>query len=310
MLRNFRQSRKGGKQEDWKLYGIAGHPLAHSLSPAMQESAFGACGIRAFYLVLDFQPAGFRRVLRRLGKLPLSGFNVTVPYKEAVLPYLDLVSEEARRIGAVNTVYRKGRRWLGTNTDVSGFVRSLAEEGKFRIRGSRVLVLGAGGACRAVIYGLARQGAAFIALANRRPERAARLVREFRKIFPRTHFESGPLAASFLKPQLENCSLAVNATSLGMKASDPELFPRAWIPRKKTGPKLFMDLIYSPRETRFLRGARLRGHRTLNGVGMLVGQGAKAFEIWTGCKAPVSVMRRALETALDTRERNLRKKGS
>ena len=135
----------------FKLYGIFGYPLSHTLSPAMHEAAFRKLGIDANYIVLELIPEAFKKLMRKASRLSLSGFNVTVPYKETVMPFLDEVHPEARAIGAVNTVYRKGKRWIGTNTDMEGFLMALMKDGGFRPRGKRAVILGAGGAARAVV---------------------------------------------------------------------------------------------------------------------------------------------------------------
>ena len=294
---------------DFKLYGIFGFPLGHTLSPAMQEAAFKAVGIKAFYLPFEVRPAEFRRLVRNRRRLLLDGFNVTVPYKERALG-LDRVSPEARAIGAVNTVVKRKNRWLGFNTDAAGFIAALEKDGKFRVRGKRVLVLGAGGSARAVIYALAKRGAKQILVANRTVSRARKIIRDFKEMFPRIQFSVQSLRAPrsgakqshpkrLLRPAAFSGSsrndglgvdLVVNATSVGLKPGDramiqPKLFPR------KT---LFVDLIYRPAETRLLKLARKSGRRTMNGLGMLLYQGAEAFRLWTGKKAPVGVMRKAL----------------
>ncbi len=289
--------------ENLRLFGIFGNPLAHTLSPVMQEAAFERIGWKANYLAFDFSPRDFHEAMTGLSRFPLEGFNLTVPYKQTVMPYLDALTPEARAVGAVNTVFRQGRRWIGANTDVHGFLTSLQEEGEFMPRGKKILVLGAGGAARAVVYGLASRGAGKIRIAARRKGRAAPIVRDFRKAFPKMVFEilEGPFEK--LKPAFQDSDLVVNATPAGLKKG-PSPVPGNVIPGK--GKKiLFFDLIYDPTPTSFLKAAAQKGHRTLGGLGMLLFQGAKAFEYWTGKKAPVREMRRALEEAL--KERRFRK---
>ncbi len=292
------------KDTPFELYGIFGDPLSHSLSPAMQEKAFSLSGRKAFYLVLELGSQNFKTAMKKLKALPLEGFNVTIPYKESVMSFLDEISPEAAKIGAVNTVYRRGRRWLGTNTDVYGFLEALKQEGRFQIRGKRALVLGAGGAARAAVYGLAKSGAKEILIFNRHAERARLLAKQFQKLFPGVPLKGSSLENTCLAECLEASDLVVNSTSLGLKPGDPAVLPEKIIPKAYGGRrKLFYDLIYSPAKTTLLRQAEKKGHRTLNGVGMLVYQGARAFECWTGKKAPVFEMREALVQALDERER-------
>ena len=258
----------------------------------MQEAAFQAAGLKAFYLPFEVRREEFHRLMRHSRSLVLDGFNVTVPYKEEVLHYLDSVSPSAKAIGAVNTVVRRGRRWVGFNTDETGFIASLEKEARFHPRGKTALILGAGGSARAAAHGLARRGARRIVVANRTLERAKGMVSSFRKIFPRVQWEYGKL--NHAAEDAEEIDLVVNATSVGLKPSDRALVSPKAFPKKA----LFVDLIYNPCETQFLRIARQTGHPTLNGLGMLVYQGAEAFRWWTGRKAPVAVMRTELKKGL------------
>ena len=291
---------------EFRLYGIFGNPLSHTLSPAMQEAAFTALGLKAYYLALELGPASLKKVMRGLHRLTLDGFNVTVPYKEAVLHSMDRLTPEARAVGAVNTAFRRGKRWTGANTDVSGFLAALQKDARFYPRGKNILIFGAGGGARAAAYGLAKKGAKEIVIAARRGKRARKIVKDFKSIFPATVFKYTSLSLT-LSPKgrgkgegaLDGADLIVNATSVGLKPSDASLIPPGRIP-KAAGRrrKLFFDLVYRPAKTRFLKSAAQRGHKTLNGLGMLLYQGAKAFELWTGKRAPVPVMRKALHQAL------------
>ncbi len=263
----------------------------------MQEAAFSRLGLKAFYLAFEFNPSEFTRALRGLGHFLLDGFNVTVPYKEKVIPFLDRLSPEAKAVGAVNTVYREGRKWVGTNTDIYGFLTALRRAG-FNPKNKKVLMLGAGGAARAAVYGLASQGASEIRIANRRPERARKTARDFQIFFPKAAFTILPLSDERLKNSLKEMDLVVNATSVGLAPGDPVLVSKGLIPKATRRKRiLFFDLIYS-RRTSFLKAARSRGHKTLGGLTMLLYQGANALELWTGRKAPVDVMRRTLIQSL------------
>ncbi len=264
----------------------------------MHEAAFSKLGIEAHYLVLELAPPAFKKLMARNSKLLLSGFNVTVPYKETVLKYLDAVRPEARAIGAVNTVYRRGKRWVGTNTDMEGFLMALMKDGKFRPAGKKAVVLGAGGAARAVVYGLSRERVKEVLIADCFPEKAGKIARDMRKVFPRVLYRAVEAGIPLIKDAVKKADIITNATPLGLKKKDPRVIPEDWIPEGRSGKKVFMDLIYNPAETPFLKTARRKGHRTLNGLGMLLYQGARAFEHWTGRKAPVVVMRQALFQAL------------
>jgi len=296
---NLLSEKKRCQDKVFQLYGIFGCPLSHTLSPAMHEAAFRKFGIEAHYIVLELIPAAFKKLMSRSAKISLSGFNVTVPYKEVVMKYLDEVRPEARAIGAVNTVYRKGTKWVGTNTDMEGFLLALMKDGGFRPSGKRALILGAGGAARAVIYGLSREGIREVVIADCFPEKARKILADMKKLFPRVIYHAAVAGTPEVKEALQKADVIMNATPLGLKPQDPLVVPAAWIPRAGAGKKFFMDLIYNPAMTPFLKIAKKKGHRTLNGLGMLLYQGARALEYWTGRRAPVDVMRQALLQALN-----------
>ncbi|MBI1977920.1 MAG: shikimate dehydrogenase [Candidatus Omnitrophica bacterium] len=284
-----------------KVYGIFGYPLGHTVSPAIQNSAFDHYGLKSFYFAFERPPARFRFLMRHLRSLLLDGFNVTVPYKWVILKYLRRnLTPTARAIGAVNTVFRKGKRWFGDNTDCYGFLTSLRKEGRFSPRGKRVLLLGAGGAARAVAYGLGQSGATEVRLVNRPrfQKRREDIVRKFNKLFsPRTKFIGFSLNRQNLKRGLKDVQLVVDATST---SGDPDrrLIPIDLIPKARRGRHLlFFDLVYYKKRP-FLKDAKRKGHRILDGKSMLLHQGAKAFEIWTGRRAPIQQMRKALHDAL------------
>jgi shikimate dehydrogenase len=291
------------KDPGFKLYGIFGHPLSHTLSPAMHEAAFQKLGIQAHYIVLDLLPASFKKLMRRASRISLSGFNVTVPFKETVIPYLDQVRPEARAIGAVNTVYRQGKRWVGTNTDMEGFLLALMKDGGFRPSGKRAVILGAGGAARAVVYGLARKGVREVLIADCFPEKAQKIAEDMCQLFPRCVFQAAVAGTPEVKGALQKADVIINATPLGLKPGDPHVVPESWIPKAGRSPAFLMDLVYNPAVTPFLKAGKRKGHKTLNGLGMLLYQGARALELWTGRKAPVSVMRQALLEALNEKRK-------
>ncbi|MDP3921568.1 MAG: shikimate dehydrogenase [Candidatus Omnitrophota bacterium] len=296
-------------QGEFQLYGIFGHPLEHTLSPAMQEAAMAGLGIKAFYLIFDLDGANFRRAMQSVEKSGLRGFNVTVPYKVDVMRYVDEITREARAVGAVNTVYRRGGKWHGANTDVEGFMTALRREAKFNPRGKKVLVLGAGGAARAVLYGLATNGASEITLLNRTLRRGVDCVGRLKSHFPTTRYRVGRLERRRLAEELSDVALVVNATSLGLKPRDRALITESLIPRAtRTKRMTFCDLIYSPLETPFLKAAKRRGHRTLNGVGMLAYQGARALQYWTGRRPPVELMRRTVAARVESLSKDIRGK--
>ncbi|MCB9635863.1 MAG: shikimate dehydrogenase [Sandaracinus sp.] len=273
-----------------KVFGIVGYPVSHSRSPAMQEAAFRACGIDARYVPFPVAPERLGDAIRGLRALGVVGANVTVPHKEAVLAELDEVEPAARAMGAVNTLVRDGDRWIGTNTDAEGLARSLDEVGA--VVGDRLIVLGAGGAARAAVVGLGAR-AREVVVAARRVSQAEALVASL-------SLEGVKLSVcglDALDAPFEGASTVVQATSatLGEGAEAfVDALPLNALPKDAT----LVDLVYVPRRTALLRAAEARGLRTVEGVGMLVHQGALAFERWTGVEAPVDVMREALLATL------------
>jgi shikimate dehydrogenase len=273
-----------------RLFGVLGDPVDHSLSPAMHNAAFAALGLPHLYLRFRVSPADLPAALREARALRMGGLNLTVPLKEAVLPLLDGLTPEAERIGAANTiVFREGgRRLHGHNTDGSGFLRGL--RGLVRLRRAPVVLIGAGGAARAVGTALRLAGCGRIVVANRTPARGARLADRLARLGGEAI--AVPLAALARGDVLSGAALVVNTTSTGLGAA-------ALPVRHAATPRtcLFVDLVYAPAPTPFLRAAARGGRRTLDGGAMLLHQGALAFEAWTGRRAPRAAMARALRTA-------------
>ena len=272
-----------------KLVGLIGYPVKHSLSPAMHNSAFAALDLNWCYVPLPVHPDRLGEAVAGLRAMSFVGANVTVPHKEAVMSYLDHVTPEAQAIGAVNTLVMCEGRSIGHNTDWQGFLTALGEGG-FDPHGKRVVVLGAGGAARAVVYALAQAGAQ-VAVLNRTLARAQALVQGFSHLFP-----SLPLTLQTLKEQTAEAHLLVNATPIG---TWPEVDKSIW-PEDLAFPGhlTVFDLVYNPRQTKLLRQARAAGAKAIGGLGMLVHQGAVAFELWTGEKAPVETMYEAASRTL------------
>ncbi len=270
--------------------GILGYPVAHSASPRMQNAAFAALGLDWVYIPWAVRPGAFPRALEALrGIENFGGANVTIPHKEAALEAVDEISPEARSIGAVNTIVRREGILVGHNTDGEGFLTSLREEVGEDPRGKRVGLLGAGGGAKAVAYALAEAKVAEVTVFGRSQERARSLVSHLRKLY--RNIELLALGLQDLHAGiLGQLDILINATPVGMKPSDPPLFDYGMLREDL----LVCDLIYRPAETPLLASARLRGCRLLNGCGMLLYQGARAFELWTGQKAPVPIMRQAL----------------
>jgi shikimate dehydrogenase len=279
-----------------RLVGLIGWPVSHSVSPAMHNAAFAACGLNWAYVPLPVPVEPGERIgeaVRGLRALGFRGANVTVPHKQAVMPCLDTLTPAARAIGAVNTILvEEDGSLLGDNTDAPGFVADLRAHG-VEPGGKCVTVLGAGGSARAVVYAVAAGGAQRVLLLNRTPERAFALADEFAPLFQACEIrvappESGPAAAV-------ESDLVVNCTSLGMS---PRIDGMPWdeeIPFRRG--QVVYDLVYNPEETRLLAKARADGATGIGGLGMLIWQGALAFERWTGVQPSVQVMEAAARHA-------------
>ncbi|MEJ2222660.1 MAG: shikimate dehydrogenase [Desulfobacterales bacterium] len=261
------------------LFGLIGNPVAHSLSPVMHNQAFAASGYNGVYLA--FRVIDPRTAIKGIAALDFKGVSVTLPHKVAVMDYLDEVDETAARIGAVNTIVNKRGRLIGYNTDCPGALEALRT--RTSIKGKSVALIGAGGAARAIGFGLMAAGAR-VTILNRTRLSGERLA--------------GDLQAQFLplgEWAPDRYEVLINTTPLGMH---PET-DAAPIPKEELTKKMIvMDIVYNPLETRLLKEAAAGGCRTINGLEMFVFQGAKQFELWTGQKAPVGVMRAAVLEAL------------
>lgn len=273
-----------------QVYGVIGDPIGHSLSPVMQNAGFVAKRINAVYL--PFLVRDLRDFLRSVEPLGISGFSVTIPHKEQIVGRLDDCDALAARIGAVNTVVvRGGGKLYGYNTDYVGVLQSL--ETRIPLRGSRVLILGAGGAARAVAFALAQAGAS-VCVTARRMNRARALAKA-----------AGGEAIERRRIRAEFFDAIVNATPVGMHPHSGQ----SPLEANELNCRLVFDTIYRPRKTRLLQLAERRGIETVSGVEMFVAQGTAQFEIWTGKRAPANAMRRAVEDALAGEEKASSKSG-
>ena len=286
---SIRQRSSAGAR--YKL-GVIGYPVSHSLSPRMHNAALRALHMEGDYTAISVPPDQLAVCVSELAAQGYRGFNVTIPHKQTVMRLLTALSDSARAIGAVNTVVVEGGRLIGHNTDALGFMRGLEQSGfapqgksarATHARATHALVIGAGGAARAVVYALTQAGA-HVTVWNRTRERAVQLADEF----------GMEVALHLAPPPRYGCfDLIVNTTSVGMTPYSEET-PLHLIGRG-FGARYVYDLVYNPRETVFLREARLIGAKAIGGLQMLVHQGAEAFRLWTGRDAPVDVMKRAIE---------------
>ncbi len=274
-----------------KLAFVLGHPVGHSLSPAMHQAAFAASGLNAVYLPWAVPPDRLSAAVHGLRAMEnLLGANVTVPHKEAIVPLLDGLTVEAEAVGAVNTLLPRDGKLLGDNTDGTGFLAALREDLGCEVRGLTAAILGAGGAARAVAVSLARAGARRLVLLNRSADRANRLADLVAARIPGCEVTAHLLHDRWRITEVAGIRLVVNTTSVGLQPNDPPLFDYASL----SASIAVCDLIYNPPETPLLQAARSRGCSAGNGLPMLVRQGALAFERWTGKPAPVQAMREAL----------------
>ncbi len=272
---------------------LIGHPVAHSLSGAMQQAAFDAAGIPATYELWDRAPAELADAIAELRTDEFLGANVTIPHKEKAAGLVDRLTEEAHATGAVNTITREGKRLVGHNTDVPGFRAALdALVGKQRMPRAAV-VLGSGGGARAVVHGLVTEGFQRIVVFNRHLHRAEALVRFFGKSAAHMEVRAMPWHESIIEAELAKSKVLVNATSVGLHDDDTPV-PGELIPPDL----LVMDLIYNPARSRLLRDAEAAGCQVQNGELMLLHQGAAAFSLWTGQPAPLELMREKLAEGL------------
>ncbi len=287
------------------LLGVVGHPLGHSLSVPMHMASIFTLGIDYVYLSFDILPEDLSAAVAGFRIEGVKGINVTIPYKEAIMPYLDSIDEHARIIGAVNTVNNDNGKLKGYNTDGIGYIMSLKEQTGFSPLGKCVLILGAGGAARAVAFSLLEAGIGKLIIANRSVElnMAEKLASHIKPHFPGVHVQAMPVEHLPSLP-FQELDLIVNATPVGMKHTKQQeikelsglLQPGHLLLRSDT---VISDVIYNPAETPLLKTARLAGLKTHNGVTMLVYQGAESFKLWTGIEPPIEVMRRAVLHALE-----------
>jgi len=255
-----------------KIYCIFGHPVSHSLSPAMHNSAFSALGLDCAYVAFDISPEEIGKAVQAVRTLGISGVNITIPHKESIIPHLDEIAPDAE-------------------LDVGGFLRAVREDLGIEPGGSKVFLAGAGGAARAVMSAFCMNGAERIYVLNRTLDKAQRLASDFGERFTKTSIEAVPFGdVKAIEAALGKADILVNSTSSGMDGREGLDLPLDKM--KKTA--AVYDLVYKPRETELVKEARGLGLKAAGGLGMLLYQGALSFEIWTGRQAPVDVMKKAL----------------
>lgn len=273
------------------LYGVIGDPIRHSKSPIMMNRAFRETGINGVYTAFHIKDGSLRDFIAGVRAMGIRGVNVTIPHKLRVMELLDEIDEGARVIGAVNTIVNDNGRLIGYNTDGIGYVRSLKEEAVPDLSGKRIMVIGAGGAARGIVYALLGESPAGISIVNRTVERAEELASSFAGGAVRLDAASNER----LEELCGDADIVINTTSVGMFPNVEESpVPGEWL---KPG-AVASDLIYNPLQTAFLKGAEARGCTAHGGLGMFIYQGAYAFEYWTGQSAPAAAMREEVLAAL------------
>jgi len=265
-----------------KIIGLIGENIENSLSPFIHNQIIFKYSLDYCYLPFQVRWTDLKDAIQGIKALNIKGVNITFPYKEKVIDFLDEVEESARRIGAVNTIVNNKGILTGYNTDVIGFKRSLQEYGKFVIKQKKAVIFGAGGAARGVIYALLEEGIEEICIFNRTLEKAKKIKQDFSSFFPRNCINAFSLDEENLKDKIERAHIIVNTTSLGM----PPQIDKTPLPDEKLfhSNLLAYDLIYHPTKTLFLKQAERAGAKIINGLPMLVNQGIESFYLWTGLK--------------------------
>jgi shikimate dehydrogenase len=270
-----------------KVCGVIGDPIEHTLSPIMHNAAFNALNLDYVFLAFKVKPAEVENAVNGMRALNIRGLNVTMPHKTSVLRFLDRTDLSAQIINSVNTILNRDNKLFGFNTDGIGALKALRENG-VELKGRKVLLLGAGGAARAIAYTMAKE-ADELAVLNRSLKPAQELAKLLEKTANKKII-SGSLSPKEIQQNLQDSDVLINATSVGMKPKGEE----SPIAPKLLRPNLsVMDIVYNPIETKLAKDAKAAGAKVVSGVEMLIYQGAASFEIWTGKSAPVDVMRQA-----------------
>ena len=263
-------------------FAVIGHPIEHSLSPLMHHANFEALQLDYDYQALNIPPAHFHHIRDIAAEYDLDGFNVTIPHKERIIPYLDAMTDEAKAIGAVNTVHIENGRWIGHNTDGIGFVKGLKDY-YGSLTNAKILIIGAGGASKGIAYSLSHETTHPIAVANRTMSR-----------FDDWRFQVEAHALIEVDDIADQYDIIINTTPVGMHESTDQVVTFQHLKKDV----LVCDIIYIPAETTFLQAAKVQGYNTYNGLDMFVYQGAESFNFWTGQQADISVMRQRVKERL------------
>ncbi len=277
-----------------KIVGIIGDPIKHSRSPLIHNAAIAALGLDYVYVPFHVEPDSLGAAIEGFKATNVVGINVTIPHKQNVMSYLDEISREATLIGAVNTLIFRDGAIIGENTDAPGFLHAMQEDGLDVPQGGAAVIIGAGGSARAIVVALALAGVQTICITNRTVSRAVALATDLSEKTGVSIYGIG-LDDSKLPHAVGTSQLIVNTASTSMDVSHPLLIDPEWLEPQS----IVYDIVYTPPETRLLQAAAEKDCHTIGGLGMLVHQGAIAFEKWTGINPPVEIMRQALQGAFD-----------
>jgi len=270
-----------------EIYGIFGYPVKHSKSPLFQNSAFSHLKINAVYIPFEVEPQKLKEAVEGLRALNIKGINITIPHKEEIIKYVDELSEEVKYIKASNTIKNENGKLIAYNTDAYGFITGLKQL-EPNLKNKTALILGAGGASRAVVYSLLKEGIQKIILANRKIERAENLKRDFSELSKTFGEKIKPIPLNEVENHLQQAQIIVNTTPIGLKEEDKPIFNY-----EKISPQhIVVDIVY--KKTPLLKTAEKKGCKWQDGYPMLIYQGAKSFEIWTNQKAPIQIMKKSL----------------
>jgi shikimate dehydrogenase len=270
-----------------QVCGVIGDPIRHSLSPTIHNAAFGHLGLDFVFLAFHVKAADLENSMRGMRGLGIHGLNVTMPHKSAVIGCLDEVDFTVRFLGSANTILNRGGKLSGFSTDGVGALKALLENG-VDLSGKKVLLLGAGGAAKAIAFALVAE-VGELAILNRSPEKAEELAERLGHMFNRK-VVGGELSPNAIKAAIQDSDVLINATSVGMK---PNLSQSLVAPEWLLSDLAVMDIVYTPIETKLAKDAKAAGAKVVSGVEMLIYQGAESFEIWTGKSAPIGVMAKA-----------------
>lgn len=280
-----------GVKATTSIYGIFGHPVKHSLSPDMHNSAFGELGLNSVYVAFDIEPENIGEATNAIRTMSIKGINITIPHKQTIIPFLDEVSPDATLTGAVNTVKNENGKLSGFNTDVGGFLRAIREDLDFTPEGKTIFLIGAGGAARAVLSAFCMNGGAVVYISDILKDKAVELAEQFKANFDNIRIETIKMDdKNTVAEKFSEADILVNASPAGMDGVGSHDIPLTSL--KKSA--VVYDLVYKPQNTKLLTDVRELGHKASGGLTMLLYQGAESFEIWTGQTAPVAVMKKAL----------------